>query len=96
MAHGLATKGAFSRRQCAVGPCGVCKLERLKAAMVPNAKLRGGGQDGPKNWKKTLTMHGFGGLVELQQRQTQPHTHTHTQYQIKNTTLLLELFVIFL
>ena len=42
MANGLATKGAFSRRQCAVGPCGVCKLERLKATMVPNAKLRGG------------------------------------------------------
>ena len=41
--------------------------------MVPNAKL-GGGQDGPKNWKKTLRMHGFDGLVELQQRQTQPHT----------------------
>ena len=41
--------------------------------MVPNAKL-GGGQDGPKNWKNTLRMHGFDGLVELQQRQTQPQT----------------------
>ena len=66
------------RWQCAVGVFVSWRDERQQWCQM--LSWGGGGQDGPKNWKKTLRMHGFDGLVELQQRQTQPHTpdHTHT------------------